>query len=99
MGIKKEGEIMKYTSSPWFVIEKSIGGAYQIVDGKEGSLRIATVTNGPREKANADLIAAAPEMLNALKDLVSMLHDQFENSCNNNNLCEYCLLVAKAEGR
>lgn len=58
---------MKHTPAPWVMHAKSISGAYQITGATDGSLRIATVTNAPNDEANARLIAAAPELLEALK--------------------------------
>ena len=58
----------KHTPGPWKVNDKTLSGAYQISDNKSGSLRICTVTNAPNDEANARLIAAAPDMLNAMKE-------------------------------
>ena len=58
----------KHTRGPWKVNDKTLSGAYQISNNKPGSLRICTVTNAPNDKANAQLIAAAPDMLNTMKE-------------------------------
>lgn len=55
------------TPAPWLLHDKQSNGAYQITGEKEGSLRIATITNSPNDQANARLIAAAPELLGALE--------------------------------
>lgn len=55
------------TPGPWIVVEKEVGGAYQIVNPEPGSLRVCTITNAPNDAHNAALIAAAPAMYEALK--------------------------------
>lgn len=62
----------EWTTGPWIAIDKSVGGAFQIIPSPNdpGDLRIATVTNAPNDLANARLIAAAPELYEALERLL-----------------------------
>ena len=62
----------KHTPGPWKVFEKELSGAYQIAPALDGSLRICTVTNAHNDKANARLIAAAPKLLSASKQLLAV---------------------------
>ena len=55
----------KHTPGPWIAVDKSVGGAFQIINEKPGSMRVCTITNGLHEAANARLIAAAPDLLAA----------------------------------
>jgi hypothetical protein len=62
----------KHTPGPWHVeSRKSFGNFYEIRSGGKGIACIAD-ENG-REEANAALIAAAPDMLEALEK-ISALH-------------------------
>ena len=63
----------KHTRGPWKVNDKTLSGAYQVSNNKLGSLRICTVTNAPNDEANAQLIAATPDMLNAMKEAVKFM--------------------------
>lgn len=54
----------KGTPGPWYWDEEGLGSKNHIVFGKEYPAEMAS-------KANKDLIAAAPELLEALQDLES----------------------------
>jgi hypothetical protein len=90
----------KYTSGEWSVYDKdctgNIGDISIYTHTKYGNtLHIARIYNvlGEQEtKANAHLIATAPEMLEALK--VALQADQ-----NQANHGYYRRIIAKAEGR
>ncbi|MGO9016715.1 MAG: hypothetical protein ACLQVJ_00030 [Syntrophobacteraceae bacterium] len=69
---------MSHTKGPWRVHPKDLSGAYQVVPGREGALRICTVTNGPEDKDNADLIAASPPLYSAL----AQASEVFNGQCN-----------------
>ena len=77
---------MKHTPGPWLYSEHLIYpcGAYgedKLV--KHGSKSVAMVRatgNAEETEANAKLIAAAPELLEALQDCRDILTDVFKNS-------------------
>ena len=60
---------MKHTPGPWKILpgnEQCIGGT--VISGAN-DYHVATATRTPEECANAHLIAAAPELLEALRDI------------------------------
>lgn len=68
----------KHTPGPWHVVPYGDGNQKVVCSDEAGNWRIAfmATSSGSREelaeiKANARLIAAAPELLEALKDLVT----------------------------
>lgn len=70
---------MKYTSGPWLIEECWDGEEFEIYPKKDGPpelgrwAEICTVKNyHDSAKADAHLIAAAPDMLEALKALVNL---------------------------
>ena len=90
---------MSHTPGPWKVAENLFGNtaSYEVYanvetkSGKGGYTRICQIT--PRDqKANARLIAAAPEMLEALENCLGFVvaHPQFTEDLRN--------LIAKARG-
>jgi len=62
----------KHTSGPWKFSFESIDSEWAIVTTASGSI-IANVNSDQRQKANARLIAAAPELLAALKESLANL--------------------------
>jgi hypothetical protein len=56
----------KHTSGPWKFSFESIDSEWAIITTASGSI-ISNVNSDQRQKANARLIAAAPELLAALK--------------------------------
>ena len=100
----------KHTPGPWRVTEyqpnKRTTRRQSLIWGQQVS-PLATVENGPRE-ANANLIAAAPELLEALKLCLPSKCQSLAYSSPNYNggkdcgKCGYCLgrsAIAKAEGK
>ena len=88
----------KYTPGPWIVLETDEFGGTTITNGK--SLQ-AERTAQAFSLGNAYLIAAAPEMLEALKDILVViprydLKDQTE--CYIQALDAVLKAIAKAEG-
>lgn len=67
---------MKHTSGPWKVVNKSYSGV-GILEGlpsiqvADDGLTIAQLCDTGNEQADAYLIAAAPELLEALQEMVS----------------------------
>lgn len=70
---------MKHTKGPWYTKGKSINIADQHIVYNEETGRDIAICYGvgsPGEaEANAHLIAAAPELLKALKDVVEFVDD------------------------
>jgi len=98
-----------HTPAPWTVMPEEDGCDDMTLVSCE-RCGIAMVYRGPVEegfvgvkagKANARLIAAAPELLNALKDLVR--HDRIEDERDHLPTClereQAEDVIAKAEGR
>jgi hypothetical protein len=89
----------KHTPGPWFAKRAGDGGYFEWYVGRDGENSIAEditdpVTRDPSE-ANAHLIAAAPELLGALK---MMLEGGLEGPTS--QAIETALAtIAKAEGR
>lgn len=92
---------MPHTQGPWYFHGREIFG-----DG--GSISFATVfepSHGLTEqeqRANARLIAAAPELLAALKEVDPhnpRRSDCNERACGNCSTCRARAAIAKAEGK
>ncbi len=86
----------KHTPGPWWVDDDSCvasghGDDYKTVAEVFRNDGIDTATR----KANADLIAAAPDLLEALKQLLNELHKGRKFNVRK----DYSLLVADAAGR
>lgn len=79
----------KHTPGPWYIGRHSSQYEHEIHDGKPFG-RIGTVISN-----NAHLIAAAPEMLKALEDVVHHLGDTGAGAETRDNIL---LLIAKAKG-
>ena len=87
----------KHTKGPWEVRADWIVGF-------NGTLHIATIPrafDGDYSEANALLIAAAPDLLEALKDVLDAFDCLGECDCEGSSLCAVCNAqnaIAKAEG-
>ena len=92
---------MKHTPGPWFVNYLD-GERYSIVDNKDmgafsGIAIVAFHDDAEGEtKANARLIAAAPELLEALKQAVAWMDGERTPI---NALVNARKIIAKAEGK
>ena len=64
----------KFTPGPWLFSSYKSGNSVIVIDGKE--FDVATV-NYPNRDANAHLIAAAPELYEALEFLLTCKHGEF----------------------
>lgn len=85
----------EHTIGPWGPVEEcSEGGAYEITLGI-GS--VATVWgDGEEARANATLMAAAPELLEACKELFMQMRRE---GCGHQQMLERALAaISKAEG-
>lgn len=77
---------MGHTPGPWTLFDRLVQG--------RGGAPVAAV-HGPHAYANARLIAAAPELLEALKAALSYADMEMHHE----TVDEYWALIAKAEGR
>lgn len=94
---------MAHTPGPWVVVEADVPpfGSFAIRNDHEapGGLAITVGGLGEEERANAHLIAAAPELLEALKDIAGSNECCHFCSCHPHQaLCVLTQLIAKAEG-
>lgn len=87
----------KHTKGPW-------EARADWIVGFNGTLHIATIPrafDGDYSEANALLIAAAPDLLEALKDVLDAFDCLGECDCEGSSLCAVCNAqnaIAKAEG-
>lgn len=86
----------KHTPGPWSVHQESIEPDWHIVTTVGGAI-VANVSDRGEWGANAHLIAAAPDLLEALKNMLSKC------GCGTALGCKVCdaarAAIAKAEGR
>lgn len=85
-GLRSPEQVSKHTKGPWVVVPYGDGDSLVVCSDEEGNWRIAfmATTAGSREerieiRANARLIAAAPDLLEALEDLLSSLEITWRN--------------------
>ena len=83
----------KHTPGPWVVMPRGHNGieAVQVWPERDGEGRICTMMNSQHENANARLIAAAPELLDACKKMLDVSYGPDHEML--------CAVIAKAEGR
>ena len=97
---------MAHTPGPWVVREPEDGELLEVHAERGGELICFPVWT-PNERANISLIAAAPELLDALKMAKTALIDQYEENYpddeSDNDVTEAIdaaiAAIAKAEGR
>ncbi|MFA5379870.1 MAG: hypothetical protein WC455_29190 [Dehalococcoidia bacterium] len=87
----------KHTPGPWGIDINSVG-EYLISAGPIGTPvdYLAVITNRKRSKANARLIAAAPELLEALAFCVEAL--EVEAPIYRDHIAQARAAIAKAKG-
>ncbi len=95
----------KHTPGPWRVQN---GSVYALApDGSFGSLPVAHMDRDPgngtrpvERDANARLIAAAPEMVEALRGALEVLDGRANDFSSKSEACKACrAAIRKAEGR
>lgn len=69
--------LAQHTSGPWRVIENAHIDAIQVMAPSDGD-RVCTVTSRSESAANGRLIAAAPELLAALQNILTANPDLAE---------------------
>ena len=89
----------KHTQGPWEAYDG--GGTWQVCQPIEGTMRICTVTNSENDADNAQLIAAAPELLEACKILNKWAENNHLIGTKDEppGIAEAQAAIAKAEGR
>ena len=98
---------MKHTPGPWMVNDQPSIYPYVTAPSREGGPHRITLANCPHpadafhvheRDANAHLIAAAPEMLEACKEALRLIRNQTGNwQLGTEDMLERA--IAKAEGR
>lgn len=97
----------KFTPGPWRVTDAAGAGCYRIRTGpigknEYGMVIAETYLHGSSDEANANLIAAAPELYAALSEAkfqIEYLHEKFaETGSGNNMLAKIDAALAKARG-
>jgi len=86
----------KHTPGPW-----KVDSLNRIYDDNDLIVCLCSeIHRYPRESidANAHLIAAAPDMLEALYSAADLQHATENDNCTDETLCLYCTAIAKAEG-
>ena len=83
----KTTETAKHTLEPWYCHYEE-GYGFVIMGGEPGTMdygKIADVMvrGGGESEANAHLIASAPELLEALKDVVDSMSHAAKHNCRN----------------
>ena len=81
---------MSYTKGPWF------NKGYEI-QANGCSVEIAKVTVFNQGKANANLMAAAPELLEALQDCLDSLGNEFNLPEDVQDAARFVIAKAKGE--
>ena len=89
---------MPHTKGPWTPEEHKVGGesAFIYIKSKHSQYNdVATVycTNNEARQADVALICAAPELLEALEEVLKMEHLSVHDNLSINNL------IAKAKGK
>ena len=92
---------MNYTKGPW-IIEKKENCRHMI---KSGIFDVANINGSQCQNADATLIAAAPDLYEALKAIMDAVDmgDELEHmlDCDDAERCAYCqakAAIKKAEG-
>lgn len=78
----------KHTPGPWHSTGRYVGSGHAKMNICECSDNSGCWSNAPEAVANARLIAAAPELLEALNKLTSFVVTEVVDSCNGNKCRE-----------
>lgn len=88
---------MKHTPGPWKFDTESI---YAEVPHTQARTRIVEIITFGDDQANARLIAAAPEMLEALKEIERLFKERIARGSPNHGIPSICnTLIARIEGK
>lgn len=103
---KASGEMSEHTPGPWLITEEPDGWDARYAtfrlntedDGSpEASLCDISEWNHPRARADAHLIAAAPDLLAALRDMCSLVAGT--SAVDEQPYRDACAAIRKAEGQ
>lgn len=89
----------RHTNGPWHITKEkkyhTMGTLITVRDSRDGVIAGTHVN----DKANAHLIAAAPDMLDALREMLSMFedHEQYDDD-SAQVIAQTRQVIAKAEG-
>lgn len=89
----------KHTPGPWVHIPASYPNHEHQINNDNGSLVASVPDSRLNAAANAQLIAAAPELLDALRHAVQMLGNQYSAESREKGWKAIEKAIAKAEGR
>lgn len=93
----------KHTPGPWKVIDRALNGGEGVsIEAENGYTEVCKVNKSYHSRtANARLIAAAPELLEALKEAENWLaeYEDGPDSGLQGLLAQARAAIAKAEGR
>lgn len=74
---KQDGQVSAHIPGPWVSSDRLTGGTIDVTPAMNPSIQVARVNGKAGEQeANAHLIAAAPDLLTALKLALAELDDQ-----------------------
>lgn len=93
---------IKHTPGPWFTFNdgKRVAGPESTIGAGQGvALCSMRARSDDEAKANALLIAAAPDLLDALKAALELLEREFPKPAPNGQIAKARRAIAKAEGR
>ena len=103
--LPRSKEIMKHTPGKWTVKRAGYIGSYYIkefVDRVESSDLKDFTPIGEEDEANANLISAAPDMYEALKNLIKrdLIKDKYDTPTGflNDHYAEVTQAIKQAEG-
>ena len=94
----------QFTPGPWSLCNWMVGNntptGEVTICGPEGDEHICTMDGNENNQANGNLIAAAPAMYEALKELVTYLQDHVEDEALDNwaPVLKAAYALAQAEG-
>ena len=90
----------KHTPGPWRIGGKHSNGAV-VIRGAEATSEVAIVLQNDQQHTadvNADLIAAAPDLLEALQGLLKRFESIAENACYYDEYTDSYAAIGKAVG-
>jgi hypothetical protein len=88
---------MNYTKGEWKIRVHGLTNVIEVATPEKVRAKVYTVAEGIYKKENAHLIAAAPELYEALKEVINQLYTAGSVSLGDLEIAEKAL--AKAEGK
>ena len=87
----------KHTPGPWAPYDR-VDGNVTVLGGIGGDDLVLRTEEWSDNEADMYLIAAAPELLDGVKELVEWLEMEYPESLHQKHFGEWYKLIAKAEG-